>query len=74
MQWLVLEPWITPSLFDGTGNDAIIDEYTFCQYQDRSVAAGKLKEHWDSWITENDIKWISGASSRPRPSPQRRIR
>jgi glucan 1,3-beta-glucosidase len=56
----VLEPWITPSLFDGTGNDAIIDEYTFCQYQDRSVATGKLKQHWDSWITENDIKWISG--------------
>lgn len=62
LQWLVLEPWITPSLFDGTGNDAIIDEYTFCQYQDRSVATGKLKQHWDTWITENDIKWISGTS------------
>ncbi|EED84031.1 candidate exo-beta-1,3-glucanase from glycoside hydrolase family GH5 [Postia placenta Mad-698-R] len=27
--WLLLEPWITPSLFDKTGNDNIVDEWTF---------------------------------------------
>lgn len=59
-QWLVTEPWITPSLFDATGNDAIIDEYTFCQFQDRAVAETALRQHWNTWITENDIKWISG--------------
>ncbi|KAF8269565.1 hypothetical protein EI94DRAFT_1799126 [Lactarius quietus] len=32
--WFVLEPWITPSIFNNTKNDAIVDEYTFGQLQD----------------------------------------
>ncbi|KAF8167368.1 exo-beta-1,3-glucanase [Crassisporium funariophilum] len=59
--WLVLEPWITPSLFDKTGDDRIIDEYTFGQYQDRTKAEQTLKNHWDSWITEDDFKQIAAA-------------
>ncbi|KAJ3757523.1 exo-beta-1,3-glucanase [Lentinula raphanica] len=59
--WLVLEPWITPSLFDNTGNDAIVDEYTFCQYQDTSVAQSTLEAHWASWITESDFEAIAAA-------------
>ncbi|VDB95629.1 unnamed protein product [Peniophora sp. CBMAI 1063] len=59
--WLVLEPWITPSLFDDTGNDAIVDEWTFCQYQSNSVAKSKLQSHWDSWITEQDFSDIAAA-------------
>lgn len=59
--WLVLEPWITPSIFDATGNSAIIDEWTFCQYQDPGTAASALKNHWDTWITEGDIAAIAGA-------------
>lgn len=27
--WLVAEPWITPSLFDDTGDSRVIDEWTF---------------------------------------------
>lgn len=27
--WLVCEPWITPSLFDDTNDDRVIDEFTF---------------------------------------------
>ncbi|KAI9637448.1 putative cellulase [Dioszegia hungarica] len=59
--WLLLEPWITPSLFRATNNDGIVDEYTFCQYQDRGVASAALKNHWETFIVENDIKWLSEA-------------
>ena len=55
------QPWITPSLFDDTGNDAIVDEWTFCQYQSKSVATSKLRAHWDSWITEQDFSDIAAA-------------
>lgn len=59
--WLVLEPWITPSLFERTGNSAIVDEYTFGQLQSRSTAQAALKAHWDTWITEADFAAIAGA-------------
>ncbi|KAK7465452.1 hypothetical protein VKT23_005430 [Stygiomarasmius scandens] len=59
--WLVLEPWITPSLFDNTGNDKIIDEYTFGQFQDHDEALGVLQKHWDTWITEQDFIDIADA-------------
>ncbi|KAG8683550.1 exo-1,3-beta-glucanase, partial [Ceratobasidium sp. 395] len=59
--WLVLEPWITPSLFDGTGKTTIIDEYTFGQFQDKAVAKAKLVKHWNTWITEPDFAAIAAA-------------
>ncbi|KAF7972591.1 hypothetical protein HWV62_17392 [Athelia sp. TMB] len=59
--WLVLEPWITPSLFDNTGNSAIVDEWTFGQLQKTSVAKATLQNHWNTWITESDFKAIAAA-------------
>ncbi|KAH9964095.1 glycoside hydrolase family 5 protein [Russula dissimulans] len=59
--WLVLEPWIKPSLFDNTGNDAIVDEWTFGQLQDYNVAQGVLVDHWNTWITEADFCAIADA-------------
>jgi aryl-phospho-beta-D-glucosidase BglC (GH1 family) len=59
--WLVLEPWITPSLFDNTGNSAIVDEWTFGQLQNRATATSTLKQHWDTWITEADFAAIAAA-------------
>ncbi|EMD32559.1 glycoside hydrolase family 5 protein [Gelatoporia subvermispora B] len=59
--WLVLEPWITPSLFDATGNDDIVDEWTFGELQDRNTALSALQSHWDSWITESDFADIAAA-------------
>jgi len=59
--WLVIEPWITPSLFDATGNPAIVDEWTFGQYQNPSDAQATLVQHWDTWITEDDFKEIANA-------------
>ncbi|KAG6813924.1 hypothetical protein H0H92_005773 [Tricholoma furcatifolium] len=46
--WLVLEPWITPSLFENTNNDAIVDEYTLGQLLDSETALNILQQHWDT--------------------------
>ncbi|KAF8167367.1 exo-beta-1,3-glucanase [Crassisporium funariophilum] len=59
--WLVLESWLTPSLFDTTNDNRIIDEYTFSQYQTRDKASAALKKHWDTWITEGDFQAIAAA-------------
>lgn len=59
--WLVLEPWITPSLFDNTGDSRIIDEYTFGQYQDYNTAHAALTNHWNTFITYQDFVNIKNA-------------
>ncbi|OJA19124.1 hypothetical protein AZE42_02153 [Rhizopogon vesiculosus] len=59
--WLVLEPWITPSIFEDTGNSDIIDEWTFGQFQDYNTAKAALQDHWSSWITEKDFEAIAAA-------------
>ncbi|KAH8102402.1 exo-beta-1,3-glucanase [Cristinia sonorae] len=59
--WLVLEPWITPSLFDATNNPNIVDEWTFGQLQDRDRATSVLRNHWNTWITESDFAAIAAA-------------
>ncbi|KAG8750908.1 exo-1,3-beta-glucanase [Serendipita sp. 396] len=53
--WFLMEPWITPSMFEKTGNEGIVDEYTFGQYQDRGYASGLLQQHWATWYTEQDF-------------------
>ncbi|GAA6011136.1 hypothetical protein JCM11491_006737 [Sporobolomyces phaffii] len=57
--WLVLEPWITPSLFTASGNDSIVDEYTFCESLGYEEAHKRLSSHWDTWYTEADIAEIA---------------
>ncbi|MEO6513309.1 MAG: glycoside hydrolase family 5 protein [Candidatus Saccharimonadales bacterium] len=53
--WLVLEKWITPSLFQNT---SARDEYTLCEALGASADA-TLKQHRDSFITEDDFRWIA---------------
>lgn len=57
--WLVAEPWITPSLFDNTGDSRVIDEWTFGQYVGN--AGSRLESHWKSFITEDDFQKIAAA-------------
>ncbi|KAF8808719.1 glycoside hydrolase [Phlegmacium glaucopus] len=59
--WLVLEPWITPSIFENTNNDNVLDEFTLGQLVDQKTALTMLEQHWDTWITEDDFKAISAA-------------
>ncbi|KAJ7773250.1 glycoside hydrolase family 5 protein [Mycena metata] len=59
--WFVLEPWITPSIFQNTGNDNIVDEFTFGSMQDPATALSVLQNHWATWITEADFAAIAAA-------------
>lgn len=58
--WLVLEPFIAPSLFDYDSRYGIIDEYTLCEHLGRR-AREKLEDHYASFITESDFRDIADA-------------
>lgn len=58
--WLVLEPWITPSIFE-QGGDGAIDEYTLTQILGKDQAQSVLSSHWNSWITADDFQQIKNA-------------
>ncbi|KAH7101605.1 glycoside hydrolase family 5 protein [Auriculariales sp. MPI-PUGE-AT-0066] len=59
--WLVLEPWITPSIFDNTGDSRVVDEYTYGQYVAAATAKSVLANHWNTFITEDDFVQIKAA-------------
>ena len=47
VEWLLwrlrsIQMWITPTLFDGPNNPAVVDEWTFCQY----VSGHPFPFHW----------------------------
>lgn len=54
--WLAFEKWMTPSLFAGLKAE---DEYGFCEELGRTKAAERLKRHRETWITDDDFKWIA---------------
>lgn len=51
--WLVLEKWMTPSLFDGY---AVEDERGFMR---QKGARERLRQHRDSFVAEDDLYWLS---------------
>lgn len=53
--WLVLEKWMTPSLFKGL---KAVDEYTLCSSSNAAVR-GMLRKHRDSFITKADFEWLA---------------
>lgn len=53
--WLVLEKWMTPSVFEGL--DAV-DETRYC-VELGVKAEPALKKHWDSFITREDFVWLA---------------
>lgn len=54
--WLVLEKWMKPSLFAGLQAE---DETSWCVELGREEASRRLRNHWDTWITEADFEWIA---------------
>lgn len=53
--WLVLEKWMTPSLF---ADLQALDETSFCvELGDK--AGDRLRQHWQSFITEQDFAWLA---------------
>ena len=72
--WLVLEPWITPSLFyqflDASakfGNAAPdkvgMDTYSFCRALGPEEGNRQLRRHWKAWLTEDDVRAIAGTGA-----------
>uniref|UniRef100_A0A7S2WMK6 Glycoside hydrolase family 5 domain-containing protein n=2 Tax=Rhizochromulina marina TaxID=1034831 RepID=A0A7S2WMK6_9STRA len=63
--WLVLEPWITPSLFyQFLGADeehTAMDMYSFCQVLGPEEGNKQLRRHWDTWVTEAIIDELAAA-------------
>jgi glucan 1,3-beta-glucosidase len=52
--WLVLEKWMTPSLFRGL---KATDEYGLCS-SPNAVIKSMLKTHRDTFITAADFRWL----------------
>jgi glucan 1,3-beta-glucosidase len=56
--WLLLEPWITPSVFKATP-DEVVDEFTMGKVLGKDEATKRLEAHWSSFITEGDFADIA---------------
>lgn len=59
--WLLLEPWITPSLFDDVEQETgsmPVDEYTFSQILGPNRTLEVLQNHWSNFMSETDIREI----------------
>lgn len=50
--WLVVEKWMTPSLFAGT---SAVDEYTLMQHPE---GKRRIEQHRRTFITEKDFAWL----------------
>ncbi|KAJ1912525.1 hypothetical protein H4219_005565 [Mycoemilia scoparia] len=61
--WLVIEPWIRPSLFkqfENVSQDKVaVDEWTFCEKLGKSRCKAQLQRHWNEWVTEDDIRYLA---------------
>jgi glucan 1,3-beta-glucosidase len=53
--WLVLEKWMTPSLFEGL---QARDETSYC-VELGANAEQSLKSHWNTFITVEDFAWLA---------------
>lgn len=62
--WMVLEPWITPSLFyrflEKTYSEGVgMDSYTFCEALGPVEGNKVMRSHWDNWVTEEHIAGLA---------------
>lgn len=53
--WLVLEKWMHPALFEGTSAE---DEDELCRQLPREELVKRLTAHRDSYITKEDFSYI----------------
>ncbi|KAF2830863.1 glycoside hydrolase [Ophiobolus disseminans] len=61
--WLVLEPFITPSIFESHSSpeNPVVDEWTLCEKLGQQACADTLKPHWDNFVSLNDFWKIKNA-------------
>jgi len=54
--WLVLEKWMSPELFDGTSAE---DEVHLWRELSETAARERFKVHRDSWVRERDFVYLA---------------
>ncbi|KAK5699374.1 hypothetical protein LTR17_023304 [Elasticomyces elasticus] len=54
--WLVCEPWMNPSLFDGE-----VDEWSLCNSLGKDACLERLENHWSTYYTRDDLVEIKNA-------------
>lgn len=60
--WFLLEPYITPSLFDAFAPGEIpVDDYHYYKFLGKEEAKRRLEVHWDTWYQEKDFKEMADA-------------
>ena len=60
--WFVLEPWITPSIFqEWETSHEVVDEFTFSATLGPDETFSRLSQHWNTWITQDDFNQIAQA-------------
>ena len=64
---MVLEPWITPSLFyqflGKDENHVAMDHYSFCKVLGPTEGNKQLRRHWKSWVTQDIIKELADSGA-----------
>ena len=53
--WLVLEKWMDLPFYDGID---VEDETWLVRKMDPQVLAEKMKKHWDTYVTEEDFRYL----------------
>lgn len=61
--WLVLEPFITPSIFEKYSTDDwwVVDEWSLCEKLGKEGCFKALKPHWDNFVKQKDFEKIKKA-------------
>ncbi|KAI9765412.1 MAG: hypothetical protein M1840_007370 [Geoglossum simile] len=60
--WLVLEPFITPSLFSTYDSKlGVVDEYTLSQHLGSTEAVKAIEKHYATFVTEQTLASIAAA-------------
>ena len=58
--WLVLEKWMGHAVFAGAP-DTVEDEYKLTEYLGYSAAEQRMRNHWETWVTEADFAFWAKA-------------
>lgn len=54
----IVEPWMAGDTWKKIGCEGLDDEWSCTAKLTQSVANAKFKDHWNTWITQDDIKEI----------------
>jgi len=59
--WLVLESWMTPTLYRQNGVAGGAGEWQFCAQLGKTKAQQALQGHWDTWVSQSDLQKLKAS-------------